>query len=189
MPKRTNYELTDEELKEIERTIGESQDVRLVKRATGLRLLHYGHSPVAVAEMLMVALPTVYGWHKRWQEGGLAGLQDKAKSGRPRVADEEYCQLLEQALGQEPQVYGYPFAIWTLGRLRAHLAERTGKTLSAERFRALMQRLGYVYRRPKRDLSRLQDKTAHAQAEALLEELKKEQGKTISSSSLWTKRP
>jgi transposase len=189
MPKRNDFRLTDEELDEIERAINGSKDVRLVKRATGLRLLHYGHDSATVAEMLMVALSTVYGWHERWKQNGLAGLQDRSKRGRPPVADAEYCQLLEEALSQEPEAYGYPFAIWTLGRLRAHLAERTGKTLSSERFRALMAKLGYVYRRPKRDLSRLQDKTAHAQAEALLEELKKGQGKTILSSSLWTKRP
>ncbi len=189
MPKRNEYELTENELREIEQTIDESSDARAVKRATGIRMLHLGYSPEMVAETLRVVLATVYNWHARWKATGIVGLRDRSKSGRPRVADDAYCRLLEEALSREPQAYGYDFAIWTLDRLRAHLAEQTGKTLSSDRFRVVMGKLGYVYRRPKRDLSHLQDKTAHAQAEALLEELKKGQGVTILSSSLWTKRP
>lgn len=189
MPKKIDYKLADDELTAIEQTISDSKDVRVVKRATGLRLLHRGHSPREVAEMMMVSLATIHNLHKRWREKGLAGLQDAPKSGRPPVADEAYCRLLDEALAQDPLGYGYDFAIWTLDRLREHLTKQTGKPLSRERFRALMTRLGYVYRCPKRDLSRLRDKDAHAQAEALLDELKRGRGTTILSSSLWTKQP
>jgi len=46
--------------------------------------------------------------------------------------------------------YGYAFAIWT------------GIGLSAEGLRDLMQERGYVYRRPKHDLSAWQEATALA---------------------------
>ena len=189
MPRKTDRTLNDEQLKTLEQAISESHDVRVVKRATAIRLLHLGHKPDEVAKLLVVSLATINNWHRDWKAEGLAGLQDKPKSGRPRKADAEYCQMLEEALDNEPTEYGYDFAIWTLDRLREHLEKQTGKRLSRERFRALMTNLGYVYRRPKRDLSRLRDQDAHAQAEALLEELKKGQGTTILSSSLWTKRP
>jgi len=60
--------------------------------------------------------------------------------------------------------------------------------LSEARLRALLKRKGYRYRRPKHDLSHLQDKDAKDQAAELLETLKKRSSETISSSSLWMKR-
>jgi len=73
--------------------------------------------------------------------------------------------------------------------LRAHLKKKTGIDLSDSRFRALLKRKGFRYRRPKQDLGHLQDKQAKADAAEQLEELKKRSSETISGSSLWTKRP
>jgi hypothetical protein len=67
------------------------------------------------------------------------------------------------------------------------LEKETGIDLSEGRFRALLKRKGYRYRRPKYDLSHLQDKKAKKQAEGLLEEMKKRASETISNCSLWTK--
>jgi transposase len=189
MPKKIDYQLSNDELQVIEQAISHSKIVRVVKRATGIRLLHRGHEPAEVAEMLMVNRASIYNWHKRFRAEGINGLADQPRSGRPRKADDVYCRELEKALEKHPAEYGYDFAIWTLDRLREHLEKQTGKRLSRERFRALMADLDYVYRRPKRDLSRLRNKNAHAQAEALLEGLKRGQGTTILSSSLWTKQP
>lgn len=189
MPRKQDYKLSEEELQTIEHMLNHGKSARVVKRATGVRLLHLGHEPAEVAEMLMVNVASVYNWHKHFRTAGINGLEDQPRSGRPRKADEVYCRELEEALEKQPAEYGYEFAIWTLDRLREHLEKRTGKSLSRERFRALMADMDYVYRRPKRDLSRLRNKDAHAQAEALLEELKKGQGTTILSSSLWTKQP
>ena len=90
-------------------------------------------------------------------------------------------------LAKEPAEFGYRFAIWTSDRLRAHLEKETGILLSESRFRALLKKRGYRYRRPKHDLSHLQDKPAKKKAEKLLDEMKKRASETISSSSLWTK--
>jgi transposase len=92
-------------------------------------------------------------------------------------------------MAKEPGELGYGFRIWTVDRLRAHLEKQTGIGLSESSFRELLKRKGYRYRRPKQDLGHLQDKKAKAQAGKLLEELKKRFSETISSSSLWTKRP
>jgi transposase len=96
---------------------------------------------------------------------------------------------LEEVIGKEPSELGYDFAIWTSDRLRAHMKKETGIDLSDSRFRALLKRKEYRYRRPKRDLGHLQDKKAKAEADELLEELKERSSKTVSGSSLWTKRP
>lgn len=139
--------------------------------------------------MLMVSANTIYEWHKRWRIEGIDGLAHRPRSGRPPKADETYCNLLEVALETEPADFGYSFTIWTTDRLRAHLEEQTGISMSRGRFAILMGRLGYVYRRPKRDLSEKQDQEAKAEASQLIEALKKGRNSVILSFSLWTKQP
>jgi transposase len=140
-----------------------------------------------VAEQQLVSLPTIYNWHRLWREQGIEGLANRPRKGRPPKADDAYCRKLEEAIEKEPSEYGYRFAIWTSDSLRQHLERETGLLLSDSRFRALMKKKGYRYRRPKYDLSHLQDKKAKKQAEELLEEMKKRASETISNSSLRTK--
>ena len=134
-----------------------------------------------------MSVPTIYHWHELWREQGIEGLANKPKTGRRAKATEAYCQKLEEMLEKEPSEYGYRFAIWTTDHLRAHLEKETGILLSESRFRALLRKRGYRYRRPKHDLSHLQDKAAKQKAEKLLEQMKKRASETISGSSLWTK--
>lgn len=184
---RTVDQLKAKELAEIERAMRQDKRAEVRQRATVIRLLHLGHRPEAVAEQQMVSVPTIYNWHKLWREQGLEGLANKPKTGRPSKATETYCRKLEEMLEKEPAEYGYRFAIWTSDRLRAHLEKETGILVSEGRFRALLKKRGYRYRRPKHDLSHLQEKKAKKKAETLLEEMKKRASETISSSSLWTK--
>jgi putative transposase len=151
-------------------------------------LLHLGHKPEEVAEMQAVSQPTIYGWWKRFQKGGVEELANKPRSGRPMKADEGYIALLEQVVEQEPAELGYGFTVWTVDRLGEHLAKETGIKLSEPRMRALLKRQGYRYRRPKHDLGHLQDANAKQAADELLDELKKGSLETISHSSLWTKQ-
>src|SRR5215208_541753 len=184
---RTVYQLKPKELAEIEKAIRQDKRAEVRQRATVIRLLHLGHKPEAVAEQQMVSVPTIYNWHKLWRERGIEGLANKPKTGRPAKATEAYCQKLEELLEKDPVNFGYRFAIWTSDRLRTHLEKETGILLSEGRFRALLKKRGYRYRRPKHDLSHLQDKEAKKKAEELLDEMKKRASETISNSSLWTK--
>ena len=184
---RTEYHLKAKELVKIEIAIRQDKRAEVRQRAMAIRLLHLGQKPEAVAEQQMVSVPTIYNWHKLWREQGIEGLANRPKTGRPAKATEAYCQKLEEMLAKEPAEFGYRFAIWTSDRLRAHLEKETGILLSESRFRALLKKRGYRYRRPKHDLSHLQDQKAKQKAEKLLDEMKKRASETISSSSLWTK--
>jgi len=184
-----NYRLSDEELEEIQNGMHHSPKAEVRQRATGIHLLHLGHSPEDVSELLAVSMGSIYNWHKRWRIDGLKGLENKAKSGRPKNANQAYCDLLEQVLEQSPEVYGYGFGIWTVDRLREHLRRETGTKLSNRRFRALLKHLGYVYRRPKHDLTALQDAEEKQRTTALLDWLKKDVPNGDLFSSLWTKQP
>ncbi|MGD2027205.1 MAG: helix-turn-helix domain-containing protein [Anaerolineales bacterium] len=190
MPKKIDFKLSESELSTIEKAIQKSESAHLVKRATGVRMLHQGYSPAEVAEILSVAQPTPYQWFHRFRAGGLAGLENQPRSGRPPIADEAYLAEIDTALEKEPGELGYEFALWTVQRLNQHLQRVTGKQISDERLRVLLKARGWVYRRPKEDLAHKQDAQARQAAEAFLAELKKQPAKTrSSSSSLWTKQP
>jgi transposase len=183
----TEYILPAKELEEIEKAIRGDKRAEVRQRAIVIRLLHLGNRPEIVAEQQMVSVPTIYNWHKQWRKQGIEGLANKARKGRTPKANDAYCTKLDELLEKEPSDYGYKFAIWTSDRLRAHLEKEMGILLSESRFRALMKKQGYRYRRPKHDLSHLQDQVAKQKTEEVLEELKKRASQTISSSSLWTK--
>lgn len=189
MAKSISYELTDEQLAEIERAMNQARKPEVRQRATAVRLLHLGHAPDEVAQMMAVSVASIYNWHQRWREGGVEGLVNRPKSGRPTNATLEYVEKLEAALEADPTELGYDFNIWTVDRLRAHLEQQTGIKLSASRMRALLRKHGYVYRQPAHDLSDLQDAQARETAREVLDWLKKSASTKPWSSSLWTKRP
>ncbi len=189
MAKRVSYELTDDELSILEQAIRHDERPEIRQRATAIRMLHLGNHPDEVAEVLAVSQATIYNWHTRWRKAGLEGLANRPKSGRPGIADEAYCQVLEETLDQSPVELGYAFTVWTVKRLRDHLKKETGKELSESRLRHLLKEKDYRYKRPKYDLHHLQDPEAKEQARQLLEGLKKGSNETISGSSLWTKQP
>jgi transposase len=187
MAKARDYHLRDDELVQLEEAIRRDKRPEVRQRCTAIRLLHFGHKAEEVAQMQAVSKPTIYGWWKRWCAGGVEGLANQPRSGRPPKADENYIALVEEVVDQAPAELGYGFTVWTVDRLRAHLAKETGIELSEAAFRALLKRQGYRYRRPKHDLGHLQDPAAKADADELLNKLKKRSSETISHSSLWTK--
>lgn len=186
MPKRVK--LRTDDIPELEAALETDKRAEVRQRAAALRAVHLGQAVDDVALVLAVTEATIYNWLKRWQGNGVDGLANEPLPGRPRKADEAYCRALEEAVEQDPQELGYRFAIWTVERLRDHLTRKTGVELSVKRLGEIISERGYVYRRPKHDLTNLQDPAAKAQAQELLEELKRGRSQTISGSSLWTKR-
>ena len=189
MPKTIDFTLTKQDLKIIVEGIKTDKRPEVRQRAMGIRLLHEGHKPKEVAKLMSVSQPTVYDWHHRWKASKLEGLANRAKSGRPRKATESYITLLKQIIEQDPQELGYTFTLWTIKRLRLHLQKETGILLGLTQFKALLKENNFVYRRPKHDLTDLQDATARETAEKWLSELKKEPKQERLTSSLWMKAP
>jgi putative transposase len=183
--------LTNEQLAEIEQAINYSIHAEVRQRAIAIRLLHLGHKPDQVAQMVAITANTIWTWHRRYRKDGLTGLEDKPKPGRKTKANSDYVRLLDETLKIDPQQLGLPFTIWTINKLRLYLHQQTGILLSYTRFRALLSKHQYVWRQPKHDLSALQDPQAQAMAEQVLDWLKKTPTSVPSrpsSFSSWTKR-
>jgi transposase len=162
MAKRRDYQLNKDELADLEQAIRHDVRPEVRLRGLGIRQLHLGHPAKAIAEMHAVSKPTVYGWWKRWCASGVEGLANQPKSGRPPKWDEAYLTQVELVVEKEPTDLGYGFAIWTIDRLRLHLAKASGLELSETAFRALLKKQGFRYRPPKYDLGHLQDPEAEA---------------------------
>jgi transposase len=186
MPKQINFQLTADQLAELGEVSKHDKRPEVRQRATAIRLLSLGEKPAQVAAVMAVSTVSIYKWWHHYQVDGIEGLANRPK-GRPETkAAVAYLQALEQALASEPSHFGYHFAIWTVKRLRDHLLRLTGVQLSVAYLSEVMQREGYVYRRPKHDLSNRQDAAAKVEAQAQLQELKKVP--PLLGSSLWTKR-
>ncbi|MCS7249281.1 MAG: helix-turn-helix domain-containing protein, partial [Anaerolineales bacterium] len=112
------------------------------QRATAIRLLALGQKPAEVAKSLAAQPPTIYSWFHRFRQAGLEGLANQPK-GRPnRKADQAYCQALEEAIEHDPSDFGYPFAVWSVERLRDPLERKTGVRLSLSRLRVVIHKQG-----------------------------------------------
>jgi lambda repressor-like predicted transcriptional regulator len=57
----------------------------LARRARIVLLAAEGLSNTLIADLVGVSRPTVIGWRERYQAGGIAGLEDEHRSGRPRI--------------------------------------------------------------------------------------------------------
>ena len=188
MQTKRNYQLSDEEQQVIQRAMRHDKRPEVRRKAQAIYLLHQGHPVTEVARMVAVSRQTIYVWHDYWLAGGVEGMVRREGSGRRYKASPTYERLLEKTLATDPAELGYEFTVWTLDRLIQYLFEKTGILLSDRTMSNTLNRLGYVYRRPKRDLTHLQDPEAVAQAMVQLDELKKGGHPVPSSSSLWTKQ-
>lgn len=186
MPKQNDYTLTEAELKLVLEAL-KSPSARVAKRALVLHSLHLGYPPEEIARMQDLSLATVYNHYHRFKAEGIAGLPDKPKAGRPPKADAAYRAKIEATLGTNPQDFGFAFGIWTLPRLALYLEHATGVKLHPDRLAQVLSNMGYVYRRPKKDLGHKQDKAWREQAQVALEELKKTPAQARSNYSIWTK--
>lgn len=182
-----DFTLTNEQLDMLKHALKTDERKEVQQRGRIIHLLHLGYKPKEVAEMVDVTFPSVYTYWHRFQEMGPEGLVRKEVVQPPRKMTPEYVGALEDALNRSPSEFDYEFAIWTIERLQAHLHQQTGITISLNWLAEKMKEIGYAYRRPKHDLSHLQDPDKKAAAAELLEEMKKKSSTTISNSSLWTK--
>lgn len=62
-----------------------------------------GVSNTAIAGLVGVSRPTVVAWRDRYAAGGLAGLVDEPRSGRPRTVDQDHRGIVSATLKPPPK--------------------------------------------------------------------------------------
>ena len=86
-------------------------------------------------------------WVKRFNEKGLAGLEDKPKAGRPPTHSQSVRSALISLATQKPDTLGYPFKLWTLERLQRAFQEREGVHLSDSTIWVWVEGEGFKWKR------------------------------------------
>lgn len=101
-------------------TRGRCIDAAVALRARMVHMLARDPCVSTIAARLEVDPTTVRLWRDRFLAGGLKGLWDKDRSGRPRrITDVTRCELIAMACSR-PKLYGIPFRrIWTFDALHA----------------------------------------------------------------------
>ncbi len=119
---------------------------RLVERARILLAAAEGQGPSAIAKQVNVSRENVYTWIHRFNEQGLAGLDDCPRSGRPHsYTAEQRAEVIATAL-TAPKDLGLPFGCWTLDRLQAYLNEQKGIPIKRSRIDELLLEEGLRWR-------------------------------------------
>jgi transposase len=126
--------LTEEERKTIERLVhARATPVGKLKRAQIIWLASQGHFAPVIAQQLGVGADMVRLRLKRFNEQGLAGLEEAPRSGRPTTYTPEQVSAVIQTALSKPQEGGEDYAMWTLDRLVDHLRRVKGIRMKRSR--------------------------------------------------------
>jgi transposase len=127
-------DVSEEEAEQVNRLAkSRTASARLVQRAKLIQALLDDPSQSAskVAQRLGYRGPGAGSkWVRRFNEQGVGGLEDEARSGRPPTHSEEVRSALIGFARQKPSSLGLPFKLWTLERLQTEFEERKGIHLS-----------------------------------------------------------
>jgi transposase len=139
--------LTDDERRIIDRLAhSRTEPARAVERAQIVWQAHRGARVPAIARALGVCEATVRLWLTRFNAGGVAGLRDGARAGRPPTYSPEEVGEVVAASLTKPDDLGLPFGSWTLDRLTAYLNETKGIPIGRSRIGEILQAEGLRWR-------------------------------------------
>lgn len=131
--------LTDKEKETLEtRSRSRTEEARVVERAKIVLLGSRGLFVPAIAKELGLDEIWVRVWIKRFDAGGLDGLKDKPRSGRPPTYTPERVGEVVATSLTNPKSLGLPFASWTLDRLVAYLSEEKGNEMKRSRISEIL---------------------------------------------------
>ncbi len=139
--------LTEEETRTVNRLAHSRTDpARAVERARIIWRAHRGARVPAIARALGLCEATVRLWLTRFNAGGVDGLRDDARPGRPPTyTPEDVGEVIATSL-TPPADLDLPFGSWTLDRLAAFLHETKGLTISRSRIGEILQAEGLRWR-------------------------------------------
>jgi transposase len=124
----------------------QTASARLVERAKILHLASQGQTVPQIAEAVGLNEKTVRKWFKRFEQQGLAGLEDAPRSGAPtRYTPENKARVLEAALTR-PSDLNLEFSCWTFDRLAVYVRERLGIRMKKTRIFEILQEEGLRWR-------------------------------------------
>jgi transposase len=140
--------LTSSQRHQLRARLRRTPEASYYRRLLALLELDRGRSVAEVAHQLGVTRQSVYHWVACYQQSPRPSvLRDHYGAGRPSLWTEDLRTLLQAALRQRPDLFGYVGSNWTVPLLREHLHQCGGPLLSEDTIRRELDRLGYVWKR------------------------------------------
>jgi transposase len=140
-------ELTKEEYTTIEQLLhARKVPAGKLKRAQIVWLANQGLRPAEIAERLQVSERMVRNRLHRFNEQGLQGLEEAARSGRPVTYQPEVVSGIIQTALSKPRDLGEDYATWTLDRLVDYLHRVKGIRMKRSRISEIFLQEGLSWR-------------------------------------------
>ena len=118
------------------------------RRLLGARLLREGVHPAEVARQVGVHRQSVSRWARELGQSGVRGLRQAGRTGRPPKLGPAQLRDLERTLKRGPEVLGYATGLWTAGRVRDLIEQRTGVRFHEDHVWRILRKLGWSCQRP-----------------------------------------
>jgi transposase len=135
--------LTVPEREELERIAhSRTEAIRRVERARIILALADGTKASVVAEQMKVCEASVHYRRKRFNEAGVAGLDDLPRQGRPETYSETQRGEIVLTAKTQPQQLGMAFGHWTLDRLVAYVNHHLHLAISRSQLAEVLKREG-----------------------------------------------
>lgn len=138
--------------------IRRSEESRYDHRLHGVLLVAQGMTCPEVARLLGDSPRTVQYWLNRFEEGGLAGLTEKERSGRPTSLTEKQLGVVGKVLREAPVAHGLSGNLWDGKTLSAFIKKKFRVSLGVRQCQRVFRQLGFRLRKPRPEI-------AHADAE------------------------
>ncbi len=125
----------------------QSASKRLVERAKIIQLGQEGRTIPQIMQQLHLSEHMVRKWWKRFEQQGLAGLEDAPRPGAPsRYTPDNKARVLEAALSR-PSDLDLGFNCWTFERLAAYVHEHLGIHMQKTRIFEILHEEGLRWRK------------------------------------------
>jgi transposase len=129
--------------------IRRSEESRYDHRLHGVLLVAQGLTCPKVAGLLGDAPRSVEYWVRRFEEEGLAGLQEGERSGRPRRLTAKQWGEIDAILRKSPRDLGLGGNLWDGKTLSAWIERQYGTVLQVRQCQRLFRQLGFRLRKPR----------------------------------------
>jgi len=129
--------------------IRRSDESRYDHRLHGVLLVAQGLTCPEVAGLLGEARRSVEYWVRRFEEEGLAGLQEGERPGRPRRLSSKQLVEVDAILRKAPREVGMGGNLWDGKTLAAWIERQHGSRLGVRQCQRLFRQLGFRLRKPR----------------------------------------
>jgi transposase len=129
--------------------IRRSEESRYDHRLHGVLLVAQGLTYPEVAGLLGDAPRSVEYWVGRFEEEGLAGLQEGERPGRPRRLSRKQLGEVDTVLRKAPREVGMSGNLWDGKTLAAWIERQHGARLGVRQCQRLFRQLGFRLRKPR----------------------------------------